>query len=95
MILENFHINTILRGWIICGTSRKKSRAAVLQSFESLQKVKDARPGLFALQLVLDSKREEIIDIFSEGSSIQKNQAEEIMKSLDPAHTSEYNEIGK
>ena len=45
----------------------------------------EAKPGLFALQLLIDAKRDEIINIFSEGNPREKSDAEDIMKELDPA----------
>lgn len=86
-----YHLKGLDRMW----EKQDEGRNAVLQSLQLLQNVKDARPGLFGLQLVLESKREEVIDIFSEGSSSQKSQAEEIMKGLDPSHTSDYNAISR
>ncbi len=68
-------------------------RANILSSLKYLQEVKKVRPGLFLLQLLVDAKREELVNIFSEGTSIEKTAAFNILKEVDPANTSTYQKI--
>ncbi len=65
-------------------------KAGILRSLKDLQEVKKLRPGLFLLQLLVDAKRDEIINVFSEGSSGERGEAADIMKQLDPSHSREY-----
>lgn len=81
------------RGLDVMYDDPDKGRQVIGKSLEHLQEVKKTRPGLFLLQIILDAKREEIINIYSEGSSSEKNKAVEIMKKLDPANTSKYQQI--
>ena len=53
------------------------------------------RLGLFFLQLIMDAKSNEFIDVFTEGSSTEKTRAMNILKKLDPANASRYEEIMK
>lgn len=68
-------------------------RDKVLQSLETLRKVYEARPGIFLVQMMLDAKRDEIVNIFKEGTDYEKNKVIEIMNRIDPANSSTYNSI--
>ncbi len=68
-------------------------REAIFNSLEYLRQVKKVRPNLFLLQLIIDAKRDEIINIFSEGTSKEKGDVVELMKFLDPSHSREYDMI--
>lgn len=70
-----------------------KGRAAILKSIDYLVKVKDGWPNLFILQLMMDAKGDEFINVFSEGSATEKNRAVNMFKKLDPANSSKYEEI--
>lgn len=81
------------RGLDVMYEDPENGRQAVGRSLKYLQEVKKSRPGLFILQIILDAKRDEIINIYSEGSSTEKNEAVEIMKQVDPSHTTDYQKI--
>ncbi|MCD4747515.1 MAG: DUF4835 family protein [Bacteroidales bacterium] len=68
-------------------------RGNISESLKLLQKVFKERPGLFILQLFLDAKRDEIINVFSEGSPMEKSNAVNICKEIDPANSSNYQKI--
>lgn len=70
-----------------------EGRASISSALEYLSNVHEQRPGLFALQLTLDAKRDEIINIFSEGNPKEKTEAQNIMKEIDPANSSKYSKI--
>lgn len=70
-----------------------KGRSTILKSLEHLEEIKDSWPNLFFLQLIIDAKNDEFINIFSEGSSTEKTRAMNILKKLDPANASRYDEI--
>lgn len=70
-----------------------QGRANVLNSLRYLQDTKKQRAGLPMLQLISDAKRDEMINIFSKGSSTEKSQAVLIMKEIDPAHSSDYQRL--
>jgi hypothetical protein len=70
-----------------------KGRAAILKSIDYLVKVKDGWPNLFILQLMMDAKGDEFINIFSEGSATEKTRAVNMFKKLDPANSSKYEDI--
>ena len=72
-----------------------KGRAAILKSLDYLEQIKDSWPNLFFLQLIIEAKNDEFINVFSEGSSTEKTRAMNILKKLDPANASRYEEIMK
>lgn len=70
-----------------------EGRAAILRSLEYLQAVHTTYPTCFFLQLILEAKRDEIINVFSQGSQQEKTQAVNIMKQIDPSQSSRYDAI--
>lgn len=72
-----------------------QGREAILQSLNDLKKVYDEQPGLFALQLLLNAKSDEIVNIFSQCNPKEKDDAQAIMKQIDPANSSKYSKFGQ
>lgn len=71
----------------------EEGRAAILGALEHLQTVYNSYPTCFLLQLIVESKRDEIIQVFSEGSQQEKTKAANIMKQIDPSKSSQYDAI--
>jgi hypothetical protein len=72
-----------------------EARANITKNLELLQKLYNERPNLFALQLFIQAKRDEFINLYSEGSTIEKNNAIKILSQIDPANSSKYQKILK
>ena len=70
-----------------------EGRAAILKSLEYLQTVYSSYPTCFLLQLIVETKRDEIINVFSEGTQQEKTKASNIMKQIDPSKSSQYDAI--
>ena len=70
-----------------------EGRAAILGALEQLQTVYNSYPTCFFLQLIVESKRDEIIQVFREGSQQEKTKAVNIMKQIDPSKSSQYDAI--
>lgn len=68
-------------------------RANILRSLDELKKAYDERPGLFMISLILDAKRNEIINIFSEAPINEKQKVVELMKEIDPAQSTQYQKL--
>lgn len=71
----------------------ERGRAAINESLELLRKANRERPGLFILQLFLEAKRDELINIYSGASPMDKTQAVNILKEIDPANAARYQKI--
>lgn len=68
-------------------------RNSIAESLKLLQQANRAKPGSFLLRLYVDSKRDEIIKIFGEGSPNSKTEVVNIMKEIDPANGDKYSAI--
>jgi len=71
----------------------ENGRTAVSESLELLRKVNRQKPGLFLLQLFLDAKRDELINVYSQAAPIDKTKAINILKEIDPSNSSKYQKI--
>jgi Domain of unknown function (DUF4835) len=69
------------------------ARKVILESMEALAPIQRSRPGSLNLQVFLTSKSAELIDLFSQAEMQEKNKAVSILKRLDPANSSKYQEI--
>ena len=70
-----------------------EGRAAILRAIQQLQTVHSTYPTCFLLQLMIEAKRDEIINVFSEGTQKEKTEAANIMKQIDPSKSSRYDAI--
>ena len=70
-----------------------QGRAAILKSLQYLQNVYSSYPTCFFLQLIVEAKRDEIINVFSQGTQQEKTEAVNIMKQIDPSKSSQYDAI--
>lgn len=68
-------------------------RAGINESLELLRKANRERPGLFILQLFLEAKRDELINIYSQASPMDKTKAVNTLKEIDPANANRYQKI--
>ena len=68
-------------------------KSAILRSLGYLQVIHTSYPTCFFLQLIVEAKRDEIINVFSQGTQQEKTQATNIMKEIDPAQSSTYDAI--
>ncbi|MCW3787248.1 DUF4835 family protein [Plebeiibacterium sediminum] len=67
-------------------------RKQVLSAIEKLTKVHRQRPGTFAMELFFDAKSDELVNIFSESFSMERQRAIEVLTEVDPANSSKYSE---
>jgi hypothetical protein len=71
----------------------QQGRGAVTKSIEYLTRLKDNYPNLFILQLIMEAKGDEMINIYSEGSTTEKARASNMLIKMDPSNASKYEEI--
>lgn len=70
-----------------------KARSAIYEALKKLQPVNSARPGSVNVLNILQSKLQEIKGIYKEADQRQKNDVVNLLKRLDPANASKYQEI--
>ncbi len=93
--IHTFLYNYHRLGLDVMQESPDVGRAAILESLRLLQQVAQQRSGLFIVQVIVQSKYQEIINIFKNGTSGEKQQVITIMKQVDPANASRYDEINQ
>ncbi len=71
----------------------ERGRTSVNESLELLRKANRERPGLFILQLFLEAKRDELINIYSGASPMDKTTAVNVLKEIDPSSAARYQKI--
>lgn len=71
----------------------EEGRANVATALQHLVQVYNNRPGSFVLQDYVSMKRREIINLFSQSFPKEKSQVINTMKRVDPANSSEYQNI--
>jgi len=70
-----------------------QGREAILNALNHLQSVYERNTMCYFLQLLVEAKRDEIIQVFSQGSQKEKTTAANIMKTIDPSQSSRYDAI--
>ncbi|MGB4204284.1 MAG: DUF4835 family protein [Bacteroidales bacterium] len=83
------------RGLDVMSDNLEMGRLAIMESLELLQRAQRSRPGLFLLQLIMEAKKEELVNVFSQASQMDKPKAVNILKELDPSQASTYDKILK
>lgn len=91
--LRNFFYEYHRQGLDIMYEEPEKGRAAILSSLSYLQAVKQSRPSLLILQIISDSKRDEYVNIFSEGIPNERSNAVKILNEIDPSNAMSYQKI--
>lgn len=91
--IRSFYYDYHMKGLDIMYEKPEEGRKAILQSLGYLQQVKQSRPGLFFLQIISDAKRDEFVNIFSEGLPTEKTNAVKILNELDPSNAMTYQKI--
>ena len=67
-----------------------QGREAIMNSLSLLQSVYERNSMCYFLQLIIETKRDEIIQVFSQGEQKVRLQAANIMKAIDPSQSSRY-----
>jgi hypothetical protein len=91
--LREFMYNYHRLGLDLMAEDLERGRSAIMDSFEFLQRAYRDKPSSFLLQLILDAKRDEFINIFSGAPDPDKVKAVNILKEIDPANSSKYQKI--
>ena len=89
--IYDYHIN----GLDMLESRITEARTGMVETIRLLQEVYRRRPDpfMYYLSIVLDSKSEEIINIFSEAFPEEKSRVVEILTEIDPANKSKYEKI--
>ena len=83
------------KGLDVMAEDKTGGRAKIAKTLKNYKNVYDKRSGLYILQVLIEAKRKEIIDIFTESSPYEKTEMINIMKEVDPANASRYEAVNK
>ena len=84
--LYDYHRN----GLDVMAEHPEQGREAILNAISGLQTIYERNPMCYFLQLLIESKRDEIIQVFSQGEMKIRTEASNIMKTIDPSQSSRY-----
>lgn len=69
------------------------ARGEVVNALEMLQRVHRQRPGSYLMSILMTTKGDELINLFSDAPAMEKNQVVQILSEIDPANSSRYRRI--
>ena len=70
-------------------------RAAILESLRLLQQVNQQKMAMYLMTIFTQTKQQEIINVFKEGTPTEKQQVIQIMKQIDPSNGTKYDAINQ
>lgn len=91
--LRKFSYEYHRNGLDIMSDNAAEGRSHITRNLNLLRTTYNERPGLFLLQLLVEAKRDEFINLYSEGSNTEKTNAINILSEIDPANSSKYQGI--
>lgn len=65
-------------------------RSEVLSALEDLQRAHRERPGILLMQIIMTTKSDELVNLFSGAHAMEQNKAIEILSEIDPSNSSKY-----
>jgi hypothetical protein len=68
-------------------------RAEVASALELLQRSHRQRPGSYLMSIVMTTKSDELVSLFTEAPAMEKNQIVQILSEIDPANSAKYRRI--
>ena len=91
--LHDFYYQYHRMGLDVMHESPDAGRAVILESLKLLQQVNAQKSNIAVVRIILNTKKDEIINIFKEGMPSEKTQVINIMKQIDPTNSSAYDAI--
>jgi hypothetical protein len=68
-------------------------RLGVTECLENIQRVNREKTGIYIVQTFIDAKRDEMINIYTQAAPMDKTKVINILKEIDPANGSKYQQI--
>ena len=91
--LRQFYYDYHRLGLDIMAEQPEQGRESILNALTLLQSVYERNSMCYFLQLIVESKRDEIIQVFSQGNMKLRTEASNIMKTIDASQSSRYDEM--
>ena len=71
----------------------KKAKQSIFEAVTILKSIYDARPNAFLLRVFMDSKADEIVDVFSDGPRFDTDKLKDDLLKISPINASKWNDI--
>lgn len=91
MFLYEYH----RRGLDVMSDDLEGGRSVCGKALRHFKTVNDKRPGFYPMQILIESKRDEIVNLFKNATPAEKTAMVNIMSDVDPANSSKYQEVNK
>ncbi|MBI9042060.1 DUF4835 family protein [Lutibacter sp.] len=88
-VMYQYHRN----GLDILSTETKNSKENIGETISMLKSIYDSRPNAFLLRIFMDSKSDEIVNIFSEGPKYDTYKLKENLMKISPINAAKWSEI--
>lgn len=88
--LYNYH----RKGLDLMMTKPEQGRAGIMQAMEDMEKASISYINAMLVQIFMNSKRDELVELWKMGTRPQKERVVQIMTRLDPSNVARYREIG-
>jgi hypothetical protein len=69
------------------------ARAEVTAALELFQRTHRQRPGSYLMSIIMTTKGDELVNLYSEAPALEKNQVVQILSEIDPANSARYRRI--
>lgn len=69
------------------------ARTEVVNAIEMFQRVHRQRPGSYLMSIIMTTKGDELVNLFTEAPAMEKNQVVQILTEIDPANSARYRRI--
>jgi hypothetical protein len=89
MAMYNYHLN----GLDVMVDDSRRAKETISQSVIELKKIFDDRPNTFLIRVFMDTKSDEIVDIFSDGPRIETTELREVLSKIFPSFDPKWKEI--
>ena len=89
MAMYSYHLN----GLDLMVQDNRKAKETISQSIIELEKIFDDRPNTFLIRVFMDTKSDEIVDIFSDGPRIDTSNLREVLSKIFPSFDPKWREI--
>ena len=81
------------QGLDLMSENMELGRSGVNDCLENIQRVNREKTGVYVVQAFMDAKRDELVNIYSQAAPMDKTKAVNILKEIDPANSSKYQQI--
>lgn len=89
MAMYNYHIN----GLDVMVEDNRRAKEEIGQAVIQLEKIFDDRPNTFLIRVFMDTKGDEIVDIFSDGPRIETTELREVLSKIFPSFDPKWKQI--